>query len=96
MRAFNPFPIAHTKPAGASDDQRIRVWGATASEKTSQATPGSITCINAEGLWVACQSGQLILEQLQLPGKKSMPVSEILRGHPDLFKVGDQLEQPAC
>jgi methionyl-tRNA formyltransferase len=47
-------------------------------------------------LWIACAQGQLILEQLQLPGKKAMNVGEILRGHPDLFKVGDQLEQPAC
>jgi len=96
VRAFNPFPVAHTKPAGASDDQRIRVWAANASDKTANATPGSIAQISAEGLWIACKNGQLVLEQLQLPGKKAMNVGEILRGHPDLFKVGDQLEQPAC
>lgn len=96
VRAFNPFPVAHTKPAGSSDDQRIRVWAAKASEKPTQAKTGSIAAINADGLWIACKNGQLILQQLQLPGKKPMPVGEILRGHPDLFKVGDQLEQPAC
>ncbi|MEN0038979.1 MAG: methionyl-tRNA formyltransferase, partial [Cellvibrio sp.] len=96
VRAFNPFPVAHTKPAGTGDDQRIRVWAAKASDKTVNAAPGSITQISADGLWVACVQGQLILEQLQLPGKKAMSVGEILRGHPDLFKVGDQLEQPAC
>jgi methionyl-tRNA formyltransferase len=96
VRAFNPFPVAHTKPAGASDDQRIRVWAATAADKTSNAAPGSITEISSEGLRIACKNGQLILEQLQLPGKKAMNVSEILRGHPDLFKVGEQLEQPRC
>jgi len=96
VRAFNPFPVAHTKPAGASDDQRIRVWAATASDKTSNATPGSITQISSEGLWIACKNGQLVLELLQLPGKKAMSVSEILRGHPDLFKIGEQLEQPRC
>lgn len=93
IRAFNPFPVAHTKPAGTGDDQRIRVWAAKASDKTPNADPGSITHLSAEGLWVACSQGQLILEQLQLPGKKPMKTSEILRGHPDLFKVGDQLEQ---
>ena len=45
---------------------------------------------------VPITNGQLVLKLLQLPGKKAMQVSEILRGHPDLFKVGDQLEQPAC
>jgi methionyl-tRNA formyltransferase len=96
VRAFNPIPVAHTKPIGAGDDQRIRVWAASASTKASGATPGSITQISADGLWIACAQGQLILEQLQLPGKKAMNVGEILRGHPDLFKVGEQLEQPAC
>ena len=96
VRAFNPFPVAHTRQAGASDDQRIRIWTAAASNKTSTASPGSIIHINDQGLSIACKQGQLILEQLQLPGKKAMNVSDILRGHPDLFKVGDQLEQPAC
>jgi methionyl-tRNA formyltransferase len=96
VRAFNPFPVAHTKPAGMGDDQRIRVWAAKASDKTTNTAPGSIAHINSDGLWIACAQGQLILEQLQLPGKKAMNVSEILRGHPGLFSVGDQLEQPTC
>jgi methionyl-tRNA formyltransferase len=96
VRAFNPFPVAHTKPADTGDDQRIRVWTARSEDKTTAAALGSITKISAEGLWVACAQGQLVLEQLQLPGKKAMSVGEILRGHPDLFKVGDQLEQSAC
>lgn len=96
VRAFNPFPITHTKIAGASDDQRIRVWAAKAIDKQTNSMPGSIAHIDADGLWIACKNGQLVLELLQLPGKKAMQVSEILRGHPDLFKVGDQLEQPAC
>ena len=96
VRAFNPFPIAHTKIAGASDDQRFRVWAAKAIDKQTNSMPGSIAHIDADGLWIACKNGQLVLELLQLPGKKAMQVSEILRGHPDLFKVGDQLEQPVC
>lgn len=96
VRAFNPFPVAHTKPASVGDDERIRVWAAKAADKTLSAPLGSITQITAEGLWIACATGQLILEQLQLPGKKAMNVGEILRGHPTLFKVGQQLEQPEC
>ncbi len=96
VRAFNPFPVAHTKPAGAGDDQRMRVWAAKASNTNANAAPGSITQINPEGLWIACKEGQLVLEMLQLPGKKAMSVGEILRGHPDLFSLGQQLEQPAC
>ncbi len=96
VRAFNPFPIAHTKPAGTGDDQRIRVWAAAAVDKTTGVTPGSITHIGTDGLWVACAQGQLVIQELQLPGKKAMSVNDVLRGHPDLFKAGDLLEQPAC
>ena len=93
-RAFNPFPVAHTKPSGAGDDARIRVWMAKATDKTSDASLGSITHIDAQGVWVACKQGQLILENIQLPGKKALNVGEILRGHTDLFKIGDVFEQP--
>ena len=95
VRAFNPFPVAHTKPAGANDDARIRVWAAKATDATTNSQPGSITKITSDGLWVACAQGQLILEKLQLPGKKAMNVGEILRGHPDIFEVGDLLDTPA-
>lgn len=96
VRAFNPFPVAHTKPAGTGDDQRIRVWAAAAVAENAAQPAGSISKIDDQGLWVACAQGQLILKQLQLPGKKAMAVSEILRGHPELFKVGDQLERAPC
>ena len=96
IRAFNPILVAHTKPLGATDDQRIRVWAASPSTAATPAVPGTITQITEEGLWVACASGQLILEQLQLAGGKTMRVTDILRGRPGLFNVGDQLEQPAC
>jgi len=95
VRAFNPFPVAHTKPAGAGDDARIRVWAATAQPSSHQAEPGTITGVVLEGLIVACKEGQLLLEQLQLPGKKPMSVREILLGHPNIFKRGDKLERPA-
>lgn len=96
VRAFNPFPVAYSKMQGAGDDARIRVLAASSSDTRSNAPLGSITQINSAGLWVACKDGQLILENLQLPGKKPLNIGELLRGHPDLFKVGDQLELPKC
>ena len=96
VRAFNPFPIAHTKPAGASDEQRLRIWAARAIDHQSSETPGTITRIDEDGLRVACGKGQLVLQQIQLPGKKPMLFNDIQRGHPEMFKPGDLLEQPQC
>lgn len=94
VRAFNPFPVAHTKIQGAADDARIRVWSAKSSSETSNKPLGTITKIDSNGLWIACKEGQLILEILQLPGKKALNVGELLRGHTNLFNPGDQLEIP--
>ncbi len=94
IRAFNPFPVAHSKTVGARDDQRFRIWHASLTNENSTAAPGTIVRIDEEGLYVSCDKSVLRLNLLQLAGKKSMSVAEILRGHPDLFRQGDQLEIP--
>ncbi len=94
VRAFNPFPICTTRLAGAEDDQRIRVWRARAIDETRSEAPGTITQVTSDCVWVACGQGQLILQQVQLPGKKPLAVAEVLRGHPDLIRKGDRLELP--
>lgn len=94
VRAFNPFPMTYTKRLGDSDDQRIRVLMATASTEPATQAPGTVTKLTADAIWVACGQGQLKLTQVQLPSKKPVSVSELLRGHPELFRVGDTLEMP--
>lgn len=95
VRAFNPFPVAYSKLSGARDDERFRVWQASVIAEKTVHQPSAIIRIDADGLYVACQHNLLRLEVLQLAGKKPMSVAEILRGHPELFRQGDQLEMPA-
>lgn len=95
VRAFNPFPVAFMQRRGAGSDERIRIWAAQLSSGSTNQTFGTIIAVDAEGIHVNCGEGSLVLLQLQLPGKKSLPVNELLRGHPDLFTVGDLLELPA-
>lgn len=94
IRAFNPFPVAHTKIQNTSDDQRIRLWKTSVSGQNHNNNPGEIIQVSNQGLVVACGEGCLQVELLQLPGKKILPFADILRGHPDLFKTGEQLEIP--
>jgi methionyl-tRNA formyltransferase len=98
VRAFNPFPVAHTKTQGARDDARIRVWAAKVDsvDVDNIAMLGRIMQVTQEGIAVACAKGHLVLQVLQMPGGKALSVSELLHGHPDLYRVGDFMELPPC
>ncbi|WP_111642190.1 methionyl-tRNA formyltransferase [Marinimicrobium alkaliphilum] len=93
VRAFNPFPVATTRESGSAD--RIRLWQAHALPQTADAAPGTVVATGAEGIDVACGEGCLRLTRIQLPGKKALPVADLLRGHPQLLSPGTVLELPA-
>lgn len=84
IRAFNPFPVAHF----SQGEERIRVWGAIPDMTAHQSPPGTILSVSEQGIHVACGQGSLCLTQLQLPGKKCMPVNAIINGYRDRFIVG--------
>lgn len=87
IRAFNPFPICYTTLGG----QRLKIWGANIAQADAYGAAGSISAINNDTITVQCGSGQLALTTMQMPGKKALPVADILRGSVDKFAVGTQL-----
>ncbi len=88
IRAFNPFPVAHFALGG----ERVRVWNAQVLPDTSNQPAGTIVRADADGIVVACAAGSLLsLQTLQLPGKKALPVRDILNGHGALFAPGTAL-----
>jgi methionyl-tRNA formyltransferase len=76
IRAMSPWPGATTRLAG----QTLKIHAA-ATDSASGA-PGEILASAPGVLRVACGSGSLILESLQLQGRKRLPAAEFLRGHP--------------
>jgi methionyl-tRNA formyltransferase len=78
VRAFNPWPVAHTSWEG----EALRIWQgriATASQlagalerlpATSTAVPGTVLAAEGNALLVLCGEGALLLEQVQLPGRR--------------------------
>ena len=44
--------------------------------------PGTVVGLTDEGLEVACGSGVLVLQQVQLAGGKPMPAEAFARAHP--------------
>lgn len=91
IRAFNPFPVAFT----TLGDARLRVWAADLeASHCHQAAAGTILKCDSRGIWVACGQGALVLSEIQLPGKKRLPVQAVLNSQAQLFAVGVQLGLP--
>lgn len=81
IRAFSPFPGAHSALRGAE----LKLWKATPSALPAglPATPaGTVLAADATGIRVACGDGMLIIQELQRPGARRLPAAEFLRGFP--------------
>lgn len=79
VRAFNPWPVAHTTLAG----QTLRLWAAQHENKTvAGQLPGSVISADAEGVCVQCANGLLRITRLQLEGGKILAAQAFLNGRP--------------
>ncbi|HVN85008.1 MAG TPA: methionyl-tRNA formyltransferase [Candidatus Binatia bacterium] len=86
VRAFNPWPSAQTTLDGAL----LKIHRARVVSDISgiSGSPGTLQ-IRDDTIVVACGSGALRLEQLQLAGRKALSAGEFLRGA--RVKTGTQL-----
>ncbi|CAH7273181.1 10-formyltetrahydrofolate:L-methionyl-tRNA(fMet) N-formyltransferase [Vibrio chagasii] len=87
VRAFNPWPMSHFEAA----ENSIKVWQSRVAEQTPDKPAGTILQADKTGIYVATGQGVLVLEQLQVPGKKAMSVQDILNSRASWFEVGTQL-----
>lgn len=80
VRAFNPAPGASLCLQG----ERIKVWGAAATDADPRDLPSCGTIMAAEpaGIAVAAMNSIAILTELQRAGGRRMGVAEFLRGTP--------------
>ena len=82
IRGLNPWPSAYTKLG----NKTLKVWWArvesalpdTASGDITE--PGAICHADETGIWVATGKDYLVLEEIQLEGKKRMSTADFLRG----------------
>jgi methionyl-tRNA formyltransferase len=75
VRAFNPWPVAETKLHGA----QLRIWSAVPRAELSNATPGTIVRTGDDGIYVATGDGTLVLQQVQIAGRKAVAAHEFAR-----------------
>ncbi|GAD90943.1 methionyl-tRNA formyltransferase [Vibrio halioticoli NBRC 102217] len=87
IRAFNPWPMSYFSIA----DKNIKVWQARVNSEACTEAVGTIISADKNGIQIATGNGRLILEQIQVPGKKAMSVGDVLNSRADWFPVGTQL-----
>lgn len=78
VRGLNPWPSAYTFLNGKT----LKVWKSSVGEEKGSALPGTVVKTDRCGIHVACCDKTLILEEIQLEGKKRMDADAFLRGYP--------------
>jgi methionyl-tRNA formyltransferase len=81
IRAMNPWPAASTLLPTRQGLQKLKVFSAI-SETGPAGTPGEVLRADAQGILVAAGNGAMLLEEVQLEGKRRMHARELLQGHP--------------
>ena len=80
IRAFDPWPGAFTTIAEKSGKlAKLKIFRAAIIDANGK--PGEIIRIDERGLVMATSDRALLLEEVQMEGKRRMPGSEFARGH---------------
>jgi methionyl-tRNA formyltransferase len=89
IRAFDPWPVAYFE----TQDAAIKVRRAKVGQSASDTPPKVGQIVQADKYAIGVQTGDgiLLIEMLQLPGKKPLACQDILNGHSDWFAKGNVL-----
>lgn len=79
VRAFDPWPVAHTRMAGAGTPT-LRIWRAESTDGDSHEAPGTVLVCDESGLVVAAARGVVRITEIQPPGARRMSAAEFVRG----------------
>ena len=77
IRGLNSWPSAYT----AFHDKTLKIWDADVEEENGNAQPGTVVRVTSESIFVQTGNGLLKLNEVQIQGKKRMPVKAFLLGH---------------
>ncbi len=78
VRGLNPWPTAYTFLEG----KRLILWSlGVVCEEDRVGEPGEVIEVERESILVAAGKGMVSLQEVQLEGKKRLPVRDFLRGY---------------
>lgn len=76
IRGMNPWPSAYTTMNGKT----LKIWDADVISYEGDEEPGTVVKVTKDTIVVAAGEGALALKEIQLAGKKRMPVQAFLLG----------------
>lgn len=74
------------------DSVTYKIHHALISDHKSLTPAGTISAINQQGIFVSTADYDLLIDQIQSPGKKALTVKEMLNGHM-VFKINSRMER---
>ena len=77
VRGVNPWPGAFTE----YDGKKMKVWKTIVTGEKSSKEAGYVLNVDKKGIKVNTGEGVLLIEEIQMPNKKRMPVSEYIKGN---------------
>lgn len=77
IRGLCPTPAAYSFLEG----QALKIFTAEPKSGKPKETPGTIGADTSQSLSVAADDGYVIIKEVQLAGKKRLPINEFLRGY---------------
>lgn len=77
IRGMSPYPAAWT----TLDGQKLKLLRSKKNIQPHKQPPGTLHSDNKTLLWIACQDGWVIIEELQLQGKRRMKTVDFLNGY---------------
>ena len=60
---------------------KMKIWKTRIGQGHTDREPGTIVSVGKQGIEVACGMGMLLIEEIQMPNKKRMHVSECIKGN---------------
>lgn len=77
VRGVNPWPGAYT----FYNDVKMKLWKTDVLNEKSSKEPGTVLSVDKNGIKISTGDGVLLVEEIQMPNKKRMPVSEYIKGN---------------
>ena len=85
VRGLSPYPAAWTTLVSATGDRlTLKIYETTILPDSAAPVPGTIDSDNKTYLRIAANRGWLVIQSLQMEGKKRMAVADFLRGMKDM------------